>query len=247
MAGLIVKNLSKTFEIQEKKFQALEDINLVVPEKSFITVVGKSGCGKTTFLRIVAGLEKKTSGDIEFTNCNEYGCKKVGIVFQEPRLMPWLTVEQNLAFSLTKCKNKLYVKEKVEDILQILGLLDFRKAYPDQISGGMAQRISLGRTLCFDPEIILMDEPLGALDAFTRRRLQNELIDIFFKSGKTFIFVTHDIEEAIYLGQKVVVMNNGTIMKEIEIDLEYYRNTESDKFLEYRKNILDTYKSINLE
>lgn len=245
MAGLIVKNLSKVFELQNKIFQALKDINLVVPEKSFITVVGKSGCGKTTLLRIVAGLESKTGGHIEFTNCKEKGKKKVGIVFQEPRLMPWLTVEQNLAFSLIKCKDKSYVKDKVEDILQILGLYDFKKAYPSQISGGMAQRVSLGRTLCFDPEIILMDEPLGALDAFTRRKLQNELVDIFVKSGKTFMFVTHDVEEAIYLGQKVVVMNDGIIMQEIQIDLDYYRNTEDSKFLEYKKSILNTYKSIN--
>lgn len=242
MAGLIVKNLSKTFEFQNKKIQVLKNINLDVPERSFITMVGKSGCGKTTFLRIVAGLESKTEGQIEFINCKDRSKKKIGIVFQEPRLMPWLTVEQNLAFSLIKCKDKSYVKDKVQATLEILGLSDFKKAYPSQISGGMAQRVSLGRTLCFDPEIILMDEPLGALDAFTRKKLQNELVDIFIKSGKTFIFVTHDIEEAVYLGQRVAVMNNGIITEEIQIDLDFYRNTEDAKFLEYKKSILNIYK-----
>lgn len=242
MAGLIVKNLSKTFEFQNKKIQVLKDINLDIPDRSFITMVGKSGCGKTTFLRIVAGLESKTEGQIEFINCKDRSKKKIGIVFQEPRLMPWLTVEQNLAFSLIKCKDKSYVKDKVQATLEILGLADFKKAYPSQISGGMAQRVSLGRTLCFDPEIILMDEPLGALDAFTRKKLQNELVDIFIKSGKTFIFVTHDIEEAVYLGQRVAVMNNGIITEEIQIDLDFYRNPEDAKFLEYKKSILNIYK-----
>ncbi|MFL0251088.1 ABC transporter ATP-binding protein [Clostridium neuense] len=242
MAGLIVKNLSKTFEFQNKKIQVLKDINLDIPDRSFITMVGKSGCGKTTFLRIVAGLESKTEGQIEFINCKDRSKKKIGIVFQEPRLMPWLTVEQNLAFSLIKCKDKSYVKDKVQATLEILGLADFKKAYPSQISGGMAQRVSLGRTLCFDPKIILMDEPLGALDAFTRKKLQNELVDIFIKSGKTFIFVTHDIEEAVYLGQRVAVMNNGIITEEIQIDLDFYRNPEDAKFLEYKKSILNIYK-----
>lgn len=242
MAGLIVKNLSKTFEFQNKKIQVLKDINLDIPDRSFITMVGKSGCGKTTFLRIVAGLESKTEGQIEFINCKDRSKKKIGIVFQEPRLMPWLTVEQNLAFSLIKCKDKSYVKDKVQATLEILGLADFKKAYPSQISGGMAQRVSLGRTLCFDPEIILMDEPLGALDAFTRKKLQNELVDIFIKSGKTFIFVTHDIEEAVYLGQRVAVMNNGIITEEIKIDLDFFRNPEDAKFLEYKKSILNIYK-----
>ncbi len=241
MAGLIIKNLSKTYEIENKKIHALKNIDLTIEDGSFVTIVGKSGCGKTTLLKLLCGLEDKTCGTIEFTHSNDSENNKVSIVFQEPRLMPWLTVEENMAFSLINCKDKNYVAEKVSTYLKLLGLYDFRKAYPSQISGGMAQRTSLGRTLCYEPQIILMDEPLGALDAFNRKKLQNELINIFIKTGKTILFVTHDIEEAISLGQKIVVMDKGIIIKEIPVSLDYYRDTRSLKFFHHKNQVLNIF------
>lgn len=240
MAGLIVKNLYKNFNINNKEILALNNINLYIEDGSFVTIVGKSGCGKTTLLRIICALEKQTYGEIKFTSANkeEDISKRVGIVFQEPRLMPWLTVEQNMAFPLMKNKNKEETYYIVHKHLEMLGLESFRDVYPSQISGGMAQRVSLGRTLCYDPEIILMDEPLGALDAFNRRKLQNEFINIFIENKKTVIFVTHDVEEAIYLGQKVVVMDDGKVSSEISVPLEYYRDTTDLRFLKLREDIL---------
>ena len=241
MAGLIIKNLSKTYEIGNKKIHALKNIDLTIPDGSFVTIVGKSGCGKSTLLKLLCGLENMTSGTIEFTNSDESDTNKVSIVCQEPRLMPWLTVEENMAFSLINCKDKSYIEQKVSTYLKLLGLYNFRKAYPSQISGGMAQRTSLGRTLCYEPQIILMDEPLGALDAFNRKKLQNELINIFLKCGKTIIFVTHDIEEAICLGQKIVVMDSGSIIKEIPVSMDYYRDTSGLEFFNHKNAVLNIF------
>lgn len=240
MAGLIIKNLYKNFNIKGKEFQALDNINLHIEDGSFITIVGKSGCGKTTLLRIICALEKQTYGEIEFTSTDKEKdiSKRVGIVFQEPRLMPWLTVEQNMAFPLMKNKYKEEIYCTVHKYLEMLGLENFKDAYPSQISGGMAQRVSLGRTLCYNPEIILMDEPLGALDAFNRRKLQNEFINIFIENKKTVIFVTHDVEEAVYLGQRVIVMDSGKVLSEIPVPLEYYRDTTDLRFLKLREDIL---------
>lgn len=240
MAGLIIKNLCKSFNINNQEVMALNNINFTIEDGSFVTIVGKSGCGKTTFLRVICGLENSTKGQIEFTKVNDIKNtdKRVGIVFQEPRLMPWLTVEENMAFPLIKSKNKKEVVYLVRKYLEMLGLESFKDAYPNQISGGMAQRVALGRTLCYDPEIILMDEPLGALDAFNRRKLQNEFINIFRENKKTIVFVTHDVEEAIYLGQKIVVFDKGCVASEIPVSLSYYRDTTSLEFLKLREKIL---------
>lgn len=249
MAGLKIENLCKNFDIKGNKIIALSNINLLIENESFVTIVGKSGCGKTTLLRIICGLEEQTEGNIEFTykevkfdkEVKSEGKdfkKKVGIVFQEPRLMPWLTVEQNMALPLIKNKDRNQVYNIVHKYLSMLGLKSFKEAYPSQISGGMAQRVSLGRTLCYNPEIILMDEPLGALDAFNRRKLQKEFINIFLENKKTIIFVTHDVDEAIYLGQKIVVMDNGFIVKEKEVNMNYYRDNSCSEFLKLKNNIL---------
>lgn len=243
MAGLKIQNLCKSFDINGKKINVLSNLNMSIQDGSFVTIVGKSGCGKTTLLRILCGLEGQWSGSIEFTgNFKENSVKnKIGIVFQEPRLMPWLTVEQNMAFPLIKEKDKSLIYDKVYKYLKMLGLESFKDAYPNQISGGMAQRVALGRTLCYDSEIILMDEPLGALDAFNRRKLQKEFINIFLENKKTIIFVTHDVDEAVYLGEKVIVMDKGNIVKEVPVNLEYYRNFNSREFLEIREGILNLF------
>ncbi len=246
MAGLKIENLCKNFNIKGSTFNALNNVNLSIEDGSFVTIVGKSGCGKTTLLRIICGLENETEGNIEFIQRNKKVLKndfkkRVGIVFQEPRLMPWLTVEENMAFPLINNKDRCEVYNIVNKYLSMLGLEGFKEAYPSQISGGMAQRVALGRTLCYDPEIILMDEPLGALDAFNRRKLQNEFINIFLENKKTIVFVTHDIDEAIYLGQKIIVMDNGFLVKEIPVNMDYYRDTSDFKFLKLREDILKSF------
>lgn len=175
-----VKGLCKSYKLGGREVSALCNIEFVLEESSFVTIVGRSGCGKTTLLRVICGLDPMSGGTVRFFgNSPEEDSVKVSIVFQEPRLMPWLTVEQNIAFSLIKESDHGRVKETVDKHLNLLGLKDFKDAYPSQISGGMAQRVALGRTLCFDPDVILMDEPFGALNAFTRRSLQRELVSIF--------------------------------------------------------------------
>jgi len=232
MSAVTIKNLSKVYDIKGKKVEALKGVDLHIDQGSFVTIVGKSGCGKTTLLRVLSGLEEKSGGNFAFSS------PKIGIIFQEPRLMPWLTVKQNMGFSLINNKDKEETDKTVNKYLSMLRLSEFKDAYPSQISGGMAQRVAFGRTLCYNPELILMDEPLGALDAFNRRKLQNDLIEIFIQNKKTIIFVTHDVDEAIYLGQKIVVLDQGRVIKELIVDMPYPRQTNSEYFFELREEIL---------
>lgn len=238
MAGVKIQKLCKTFWINGQEINALSDINLTIEDGTFVTLVGKSGSGKTTLLKLICGLEKSTRGNISFPppdksiNCQP---ERVSIVFQEPRLMPWLTVEQNMAFPLIKEKNRERVAKTVNHYLDLLSLMEFKDAYPAQISGGMAQRTALGRTLCYDPDVILMDEPLGALDAFTRKKLQADLINIFLLQKKTIVFVTHDVDEAVLLGQRVVIFEAGKIVEHMPVNLGYPRNPLSRNFLNVKK------------
>lgn len=240
MAGVKIDQLARYYTINGQSIKALNDITLTIPDGSFITLVGKSGCGKTTLLRLLCGLELPSQGQIIFLNGEQQviqGKGKVSIVFQEPRLMPWLTVEQNMAFPLFKEKDRKRVNQIVAHFLELLGLSKFKDAYPSQISGGMAQRVALGRTLCYDPDVILMDEPLGALDAFTRKKLQTELVDIFQLQKKTIIFVTHDVDEAVFLGQRVVILDGGKVLEEVEVPLSYPRNPLDQEFFRIREKI----------
>jgi len=242
MAGVEIREAAKIYYIKGNPVYALADINLSIADGSFVTVVGKSGCGKSTLLRLICGLEPLTSGTITFT---ADGCVKrrseqrISMVFQEPRLMPWLTVEQNMAMALIHEPDKQKVKATVDHFLSLLGLKRFKDAYPRQISGGMAQRTALGRTLCYDPDLILMDEPLGALDAFTRRNLQKEMVELFQQQRKTIVFVTHDVDEAVFLGQKTVVLDAGRVIREVAIPLDYPRVITDRAFFLLREDIMN--------
>lgn len=232
-----IKNLTKKYKIEGQEITALNNINLELKSGSFTTIVGKSGCGKSTFLRIIAGLETATSGEV--FGVNEI---KKSLVFQEARLMPWLTVAENIIFPLKNKRKRDEIQLKLKEQLQILGLKEFKDAYPDQISGGMAQRTALGRALIYESDLILMDEPLGSLDAFNRYKLQQELKTIFSQNKKTVIFVTHDIDEAIFLGDRVLVMDAGRIIDEFNLKANINLSNNKEKYLELKESILSKLK-----
>lgn len=236
MTTLALKGLYKEYRIAGRKITALAGLDLTVQAGSILTIVGRSGCGKTTLLRLISGLEKPTAGKITLFPANA----KVGMVFQEPRLLPWLTVAENMALPIARHLPRGQVRDQVARFLDLLGLTPFQNAYPAQLSGGMAQRTALGRALCYDPEIILMDEPLSALDAFTRRLLQQELSRIFLTQGKTILFVTHDVDEALILGQQVVVMDSGRIIRQVTVPFPYPRPTGTEAFYRLRESLLAT-------
>ena len=217
--------------------RALDDVSLDVEAGEIVALVGGSGCGKTTLLRLLAGMETATDGAVEFPS----DIRRVGMVFQEPRLMPWLTVRQNMAFAIHENRTAAGADELVDRYIGVLGLEQFRDAFPSQLSGGMAQRVSLGRTLCYEPDLILMDEPFGALDYFTRRQLQREMADLFLSQKKTVVLVTHDVSEAVLLGQSILIMDKGRIIRNIAVDLPYRRNPATPEFMTVQQNVLSIF------
>jgi len=234
-----IKGLSKSFQLKKETLQVLSNIHLDVADGEFLTIVGASGCGKSTLLRIIAGLEQNFVGEVRINNKPIKGIgKDRGMVFQDLRLFPWLTVAENIAFGLEKTSAK-EKKEIVQHYINLVGLNGFENARPTQLSGGMAQRVAIARTLANKPEIILMDEPFGALDALTRIQMQQEILRIREQEKVTMIFVTHDIDEAVLLGDRVVVMGNrpGTIQEIINVKLSYPRDRNSHDFLNIRRRI----------
>ena len=218
---------------------ALAEVNLTIQPSEFVSIVGTSGCGKSTILRLIAGLIRPTTGEIRLGGKPIVGAgPDRGMVFQKATLFPWLTVEKNVSFSLRMQKKQ--DKELVEHMLKMVGLEDFRKDYPHQLSGGMAQRVALVRSLINHPDILLLDEPLGALDAFTRMNMQDEILNIWREQKQTVVMVTHDVEEAIYMGTRVLVMEPrpGRVKADIPIELAEPKQRDSEEFQAYRNRIL---------
>lgn len=235
-------NLKKIFKSGEKRVVALDCLNLEVKENEFVVIVGPSGCGKSTFLHIVAGFEKPTSGKIFLDGKEITGPgPDRGFVFQEPVLYPWKTVLDNVSFGLELQGVK---KEEARRIamkyVKMVGLEGFENMYPHSLSGGMKQRVEIARALAYNPEVLLMDEPFGSLDAQTRKIMQGELMRIWEKMKKTVIFVTHSVIEAVYLADKIIVMTArpGKVKGVIEVKLARPRSYTSEKFLRIRKKVL---------
>ncbi|MGB3434752.1 ABC transporter ATP-binding protein [Achromobacter sp.] len=225
--------------------QVLQDINLDVPAGRFVSIVGASGCGKSTLLRLILGLDGDYSGQILLDGKPVRGAGlDRGIVFQDHRLFPWLNVERNIATALRNAPlSKAEKRELVAEHIALVGLQGFEKSYPHQISGGMAQRVAIARGLVNRPRVLLLDEPLGALDALTRSRLQNELQRIWQQEQITMVLVTHDVEEAVFLGDRVVVMQPrpGRIRRIVEVDLPHPRNRSDPRFIRLRDDVLSDF------
>lgn len=241
---LRLNKVSKSFAKVENDevTHALNEVDLSMESGEFISLVGPSGCGKSTILRLVAGLILPTTGSLTVNDKEITGpSPERGMVFQKATLFPWLTVEKNIAFSL-KMQGKLKGNdEKVKNMLKVIGLEAFKDDYPGQLSGGMAQRVSLVRSLINEPDILLLDEPLGALDAFTRMNMQDEILKIWQEKKQLAIMVTHDVDEAIYMGSRVIVMDSdpGRIVADIKIEESYPRDRSSEAFVAYRNEILN--------
>ncbi len=236
---LEVQDVSKSFHTKIGEVQALSKTSFQVERGKFITILGPSGCGKSTLIRIIAGLEQATTGRIIVNGkeVHEAGADR-GMVFQNYTLYPWLTVEDNISFGLRiKGISKAECAESVNSYLQLIGLEKFRKHYPAQLSGGMKQRVAIARALINDPEILLMDEPFGALDAQTRIIMQEVLQEIWQKTKKTVIFITHDVDEAVFLGDEVFVMTAtpGRIKHIEQIDYERPRKFELKMDMDFMK------------
>ncbi|PSQ56874.1 nitrate ABC transporter ATP-binding protein [Halobacteriales archaeon SW_8_68_21] len=217
--------------------RALEHVSFSVADGEFVCLVGPSGCGKTTLFRVVAGLTEATNGRVllDGTEVTE-PTTDMGVVFQEYHLFPWLTVAENVGFGLERTDRSSAERERrVDEMLDLVGLTEFRDAYPKSLSGGMKQRVAIARALAVDPDLLLMDEPFGAVDAQTREMLQRELLDVWASTGKTVLFVTHDVAEAVALADRIVVMaaDPGRVREVVDVDVDRPRERGDAAFAEY--------------
>jgi len=240
---LVISNLSKSFSIGGENRKVLDGINLSVRPGEFVSIVGASGCGKSTLLRLIVGLDDDYQGEIRLDGSRIATTSlDRGIIFQDHRLFPWMTLRQNIELALRNTDvPKAQRARIVERHIALVGLTGFEDAYPHQLSGGMAQRGAIARALVTEPKLLLLDEPLGALDALTRVNVQKELQRIWMAQRSTMVMVTHDVEEALYLGDRVIVMSPhpGRIRRIVEVDLPHPRDRRSSLLHRLKDEILE--------
>ena len=242
VGGIEITGVNKTFtNPQGQTVTALAEVNLQVRPGSFVSLIGPSGCGKSTLLRLIAGLIAPDTGTLTLDGETiSQPSSDRGFVFQEHTLFPWMNIYDNIAFGLRARKIYKQDKARVGEFIALVGLEGFEKYYPHQLSGGMCQRASLARALVGHPKVLLLDEPLGALDAFTRMNMQDEILRIRQEQNMTMVMVTHDVDEAVYLSDQIVVMTPrpGKIVKLVNVDLAHPRARSSDDFLHYHAQVL---------
>ena len=238
---LTISGVTKRFAVGDGELEALAPIDLAIPKGEFVCMIGASGCGKSTLLRIVAGFEEPTTGEVSIDGKVITGPgSDRGMVFQDYALFPWMTVKENISFGP---RQRHLPREEIgrttDEFVRMVGLERFADRYPNQLSGGMKQRVAIARVLANDANILLMDEPFGALDALTREQLQNELLQIWKRTGVTTIFVTHSVEEAVLLADRVLVMSAGPgrIDSDFHIDLPRPRDVSSPEFNALRRDV----------
>lgn len=239
-----IQHVKKEFQIDKKPVTVLQDIDLTIRPGEIVSIVGGSGCGKSTLLRMIAGLSEPTSGQVLIGGSPVHRPSlDVGVLFQESRLLPWDTTEKNIAFGLPEHVSKKDRKALVRKYIHLVGLDGFEKALPGQLSGGMQKRVAIARTLINQPHILLLDEPFGALDAFTRINLQKEVLKIWKEEKMTIVLVTHDIDEAIFMGQRVVVMSPkpGVVRKIYNIELPEPKSRTDEDFGILRTHIYNEF------
>jgi NitT/TauT family transport system ATP-binding protein len=241
---LLIEHLSKSFvSASGEKVEALKDINLEIIDKEFICLLGPSGCGKTTLLRIIGGLDQATAGAALLDGHPISGPDpKTAMIFQEYSLYPWRTVLDNITFGLEiRGIEKEKRHEMAQSYLELVGLQGFERSFPYELSGGMRQRVAVARALAVEPDVLLMDEPFGALDAQTRNRMQKELLEIWEKTRKTVIFVTHSVDEAVYMSDRIVVLTRrpGTVREVMDVPIPRPRDRTSTEFARIRRHVLD--------
>jgi NitT/TauT family transport system ATP-binding protein len=237
----ILKNVNKKFHDQDNDLEILKDIDLTIDDGEFLCIAGPSGCGKTTLLRMIAGLDFPNTGNITENDVPvESPSPERGFVFQQYSLFPWRTVLDNVAFGLEVKRidtNERY--SMARKYIEMVGLSPFEDSYPHQLSGGMKQRVAIARALVNEPDSLLMDEPFAALDVLSRHKLQEELVRIWEEEHKTIVFVTHNVDEAVFLADRVVVLSPrpGKIIKTFNIELERIRDRTAPEFIELKKEI----------
>lgn len=235
-----IEHVNKKFDIQKTSVEVLKDIELDIRKGEFISIVGASGCGKSTLIRMIAGLEEPSSGSITIDGSKVIGPSvKTGIIFQEARLFPWQTVEKNIEFGIHAKLSKKEKRQKAENMVNLIGLNGFEQAIPKQLSGGMQQRVNIARALINEPDVLLLDEPFGALDALMRINMQNEILKIWEQNKTTMVLITHDIDEAIFLSDRIIILSEkpGVISQIIDVPMSKPRDRSSIDFMTIRRKI----------